>query len=57
MDHTPIHGTTADADKKLSKKAYEKPDYRYERVFETMAQSCTKTPTTGSSCASNRKVS
>jgi len=39
------------------KKTYQKPTYRSERVFETMALSCGKVSATQASCVSNRKVS
>jgi hypothetical protein len=40
-----------------NKKPYEKPDMRYERVFETMALSCGKTGPTVGSCVHNRNAS
>jgi hypothetical protein len=39
------------------RKPYEKPAFRYERVFETRALSCGKVQTTQGSCHSNRKNS
>jgi hypothetical protein len=39
------------------RKPYEKPDFRFERVFETMALSCGKIGPTQSGCQSNRKNS
>ena len=39
------------------KKPYEKPSYRYEKVFVTSALSCGKIGTTSLSCSSNQKVS
>ena len=39
------------------KKRYEKPEMRYERVFETMALSCGKTAPTNAACRVNRNVS
>jgi hypothetical protein len=33
------------------KKPYQKPDFRFERVFETRALSCGKIVTTQSQCA------
>jgi hypothetical protein len=54
----------ANADgKKLSdrrpagKKPYQKPEFRYERVFETMALSCGKVSPTEFQCRFNRKTS
>ncbi len=32
------------------KKPYQKPAFRYERVFETSALSCGKTPGSGGGC-------
>jgi hypothetical protein len=39
------------------KKPYQKPAFRFERVFETSALSCGKVQTTQGSCHSNRKTS
>jgi hypothetical protein len=39
------------------KKPYEKPELRYERVFETMALSCGKTGPTNFACRTNRNAS
>jgi hypothetical protein len=38
------------------KKTYQKPEFRYERVFETMALACGKTPV-GGRCAAHKKTS
>jgi hypothetical protein len=43
--------------KRTVKKAYVKPEVRYERVFETMALSCGKVQTTQGACHFNRKTS
>jgi len=40
-----------------SKKPYQKPALRYERVFETSALTCGKVQTTQSGCHQNRKTS
>lgn len=40
-----------------TKKAYTKPSFRYERVFETRALSCGKVQTTQAQCAHNRSAS
>ena len=40
-----------------SKKRYEAPQVRFERVFETMALSCGKVQATQGSCRFNRKAS
>ena len=39
------------------KKPYKKPEFRYERVFETMALSCGKVSPTEFQCRFNRKTS
>ncbi len=39
------------------KKPYEKPAFRHERIFETMALSCGKLNPTQGQCKSNRKNS
>ena len=39
------------------KKPYQKPAFRYERVFETMALTCGKISPTQGQCHSNRKNS
>jgi hypothetical protein len=39
------------------RKAYEKPAFQHERVFETMALSCGKLSPTQFTCHFNRKVS
>ena len=40
-----------------AKKLYQKPAFRHERVFETLALSCGKIAGTGPNCNSNRKNS
>jgi len=40
-----------------AKKLYQKPAFRYERVFETLALSCGKIAGTSVNCNSNRKNS
>jgi hypothetical protein len=42
---------------RLEKKPYQKPSFRFERVFETSALSCGKIHATQSGCMRNRKVS
>jgi len=42
---------------KPAKKPYQKPAFKYERVFETMALSCGKVVTTQFTCSTNRKNS
>lgn len=39
------------------RKPYQKPDFRFERVFETMALSCGKISPTEFQCRFNRKNS
>ena len=39
------------------KKPYQKPEFRFERVFETRALRCGKVSATQSSCTHNRKNS
>jgi G:T/U-mismatch repair DNA glycosylase len=39
------------------RKPYQKPAFRFERVFETMALSCGKIEPTTKHCRFNRKVS
>lgn len=39
------------------KKAYVKPEFRHEKVFETMALACGKLQTTQGQCRFNRKSS
>ena len=39
------------------KKPYRKPEFRFERAFETMALSCGKTNPNLRQCTLNRKVS
>lgn len=39
------------------RRLYQKPAFRYERAFETMALSCGKTNSTQSQCRFNRKNS
>jgi len=49
--------TRAADDKPAARKPYQKPEVRYDRVFETMALSCGKVQTTQRSCHFNRKAS
>jgi hypothetical protein len=43
--------------RRAGKKPYQKPEFRYERVFETMALSCGKVNPTEFQCRFNRKSS
>ena len=47
MESEPMH----------TRKPYQKPAFRYERVFETMALACGKVNSTQSHCRNNRKTS
>lgn len=40
-----------------AKAPYQKPSFRHEKVFETMALACGKVNSTQASCHSNRKNS
>ena len=40
-----------------TKKPYQKPSFRHERVFETMALACGKIGPTQAQCRFNRKTS
>jgi hypothetical protein len=42
---------------KPAKKPYEKPAFKYERVFVTTALSCGKVDPTSQACVSNSKTS
>ena len=42
---------------RAGKKPYQKPEFRYERVFETMALACGKMSPTELQCRFNRKTS
>lgn len=47
----------ASDNRRPGKKPYQKPEFRYERVFETMALSCGKVTPTEFQCRFNRKNS
>lgn len=47
----------ASENRPVAKKPYQKPEFRYERVFETMALSCGKISPTQFQCRFNRKTS
>ena len=49
-------GKIADA-RGTSKKAYKKPEFKHEKVFETMALACGKIHPTVQGCRFNRKFS
>jgi hypothetical protein len=46
-----------DESRRARKKPYQKPEFRYEKVFETMALSCGKVTPTEFQCRFNRKNS
>ncbi len=47
----------AESDPSQKRKPYQKPAFRFERVFETMALACGKIGPTERSCRINRKTS
>jgi hypothetical protein len=51
------HQESAPGRSNQKKKPYQKPAFRHERVFETMALSCGKIASTQGSCHHNRKAS
>ena len=55
-EQTPSVSSSAEA-KSTTKKPYQKPEVRHERVFETMALACGKVQATQGSCRFNRKAS
>jgi hypothetical protein len=48
---------TVQESRQSCKKPYQKPEFRFERVFETTALACGKFPGGGSSCHRRRKNS
>lgn len=52
-ERTPAQSGTKSGIKKL----YQKPEFRFERVFETRALACGKISVTQGQCAHNRKTS
>jgi len=50
-------GKPAGDTRRADKKPYEKPSFRHERVFETMALACGKISPTQFQCRFNRKSS
>ncbi len=47
----------AQEEKSPKKKAYVKPSFQLEKVFETMALSCGKLSATQAQCSHNKKLS
>jgi hypothetical protein len=52
-----MSGELEAAEPNLTKRPYQKPQFRFERVFETQALTCGKVQSTQGSCHSNRKNS
>jgi hypothetical protein len=50
-------GSAGPANQTRTKKVYQKPAFRSERVFETMALACGKVIPSSASCKFNRKAS
>jgi len=50
-------GANAQSEPARRRKPYQKPAFRFERVFETMALACGKLSTTLSQCHFNRHTS
>ena len=59
MSESTETGGAADQRKTVTaaKKAYRKPEFRFEQVFETRALACGKISTTQAQCAHNLKNS
>jgi len=51
----PSEADPAAADRVVPKKPYQKPEFRYERVFETRALACGKLSSTQAQCRFNQK--
>jgi len=51
------HEKDAGAEQAEGKKPYQKPSFRFERVFETAALACGKIAGTSAICNSSRKTS
>ena len=56
-DRAPREKRQQPGDAGKEKKLYQKPAFRYERVFETLALSCGKTVGTGGQCQFVKKTS
>jgi hypothetical protein len=61
MSEMPKHDTTAQgknsSQSSAPKKRYAKPEFKQEKVFETMALACGKLSATQGQCRFNRKLS
>ncbi len=56
-DVTKLGQRCGQQEKLVQKKRYEKPSFRWERVFETQSLTCGKVGAVSAQCASNRKTS
>lgn len=52
-----LSGAAENSESQLTKKPYHKPEFRFERVFETRALTCGKVQSTQAQCHSNRRTS
>jgi len=50
-------GDKRPTEERQKKKPYKKPEFRFERIFETQALSCGKISATQKHCRFNRKTS
>lgn len=57
MSKRPVKEDKNNEKERPAKKAYQKPGFRYERVFETMALACGKANPQSLQCSLNRKTS
>jgi len=57
VNATNEHGPEPKESKKAGRKPYQKPAFRHERVFETMALACGKIHPNQHQCRVNRKNS
>ena len=51
------HAPDSTSAPRAERRAYVKPEFRHEHVFETMALACGKVSTTQNSCRTNQKNS
>jgi hypothetical protein len=56
-DRAPREKSQQPGKARKGKKVYQKPAFRYERVFETLALSCGKIGSTTAQCQFSRKTS
>jgi hypothetical protein len=57
MPNDSLEKKDRDGEPERKKRPYQKPAFRYERVFETMALSCGKMSPVQAQCSTHRKVS